>query len=340
MIGAEIVLFELRKEIGSMGLSIAFIGLGVMGQRMLANMAKHDGYQLVAAWDPDAGVCKDIAGKYTSITIEKSAISAIERADVDAVYIASPPVSHREYAIAAAKAGKIVFCEKPLGVDLKDSQSLVLEVEKYGVANAVNFPFGDSAAINLIQSKIEDGTVGAVKGVDLRLHFSKWPRGWQHSASWLAERAEGGYVREVGSHYVYLVEKLFGKAMLVDASVQYQDDPKLCETHFTANMNCDGIPISFVGGAGGVGPDRVEFTVWGDKTSYRLWDWVNVKSTTGQEWVEELTDIQDHREDGYVRMLDGFLNLAAGKKHRLPPLSAALSVQEIVENILSFERGH
>lgn len=321
-----------------MGLSVAVIGLGVMGQRMLDNMAKHKGYQLTAAWDPNAEMCREIAEKYASITIEKSAEAAITREDVDVVYIASPPVSHREYAIAAAKAGKIVYCEKPLGVDLEDSRSLVAEVERQGVANAVNFPFGDSAAINLIQSKLEDGSIGTVQGIDLRLHFSKWPRGWQHSASWLSERAEGGYVREVGSHYVYLVEKLFGKAELRDASVRYQSDPKLCETHFTANMNCGTVPVSFVGGAGGVGPDRVEFTVWGDKSSYRLWDWVNVRSTTGTEWVEELGEISDRREDGYVRMLDGFLDMANGNEHRMPPLRAALSVQEIVEQILSSDR--
>lgn len=322
-----------------MGLSVAVIGLGVMGQRMLANMSKHDGYTLTAAWDPNEGVCAQTAHEYTSIEIEASALAAIGRDDVDVVYIASPPKSHREYAVAAAKAGKIVLCEKPLGVDIADSRALVEEVENYGVMNAVNFPFGDSASINLIKSKLEDGTIGQVKSVDLRLHFARWPRGWQHSASWLAERAEGGYVREVGSHYVYLVEKLFGNATLLDASVRYQEDPKLCETHFTANLSCAGnIPVSLVGGSGGVGPDRVEFTVWGDKSSYRLWDWVNVKSTTGDEWVDELEHIADRREDGYVRMLDGFLEMAEGRYHQMPALRTALSVQEIIEEILKRDR--
>ncbi len=324
-----------------MGLSVAVIGLGVMGQRMLANMAKHDGYVLTAAWDPNEDVCAQTAKEYSPIEIEATALTAITRDDVDVVYIASPPKSHREYAAAAAKAGKIIFCEKPLGVDIADSRALVEDVEKFGVLNAVNFPFGDSAPINLIKSKLEDGSIGNVKSVDLRLHFARWPRGWQHSASWLAERAEGGYVREVGSHYVYLVEKLFGKASLLDASVRYQKDPKLCETHFAAHLSCAGdIPVSLVGGSGGVGPDIVEFTVWGDKSSYRLWDWVNVKSTTGDEWKDELEHIKDRREDGYVRMLDGFLDMAEGRSHQLPPLRAALSVQEIIEEILESDRNH
>ncbi|WP_025900075.1 Gfo/Idh/MocA family oxidoreductase [Sneathiella glossodoripedis] len=322
-----------------MGLSVAIIGLGVMGQRMLTNMAKHPDFTLKVAWDPDQTACAKTASEYAPIEIETSAMAAIERDDVDVIYIASPPVSHRTYAIAAAKAGKVVFCEKPLGVDIADSRSLVEEVEKYGVPNAVNFPFADSAAINLIESRLTNGSIGDVKSVDLRLHFARWPRGWQHSASWLSQRAEGGYVREVGSHYVYLIEKLFGKASLLDASVKYQDDPILCETHFTANLKvAEDIPVSLVGGSGGVGPDRVEFTIWGSKSSMRLYDWVNVQSTTGEQWQEELQHIPDRREDGYVRMLDAFSNLCTGKPNQLPPLRAALSVQEMVEEILARER--
>lgn len=144
--------------------------------------------------------------------------------------------------------------------------------------NAVNFPFADAQAVNMIQAKLEDGSVGDVTGVDTQLHFSKWPRGWQEGASWLSLCKQGGFVREVGSHYVFLIEKLFGPAALVDASVRYPADNTLCETHFLARLDCNGTPISFAGGADGVGPDTVEFTVWGSKTSYRLWDWTKLKS--------------------------------------------------------------
>jgi len=314
--------------------SIAFIGLGVMGHRMLTNMSAHGGFTLAAAWDPSEDACRMAAEQYPDIKIGKTALQIITDPDIDVVYIASPPQSHKEYATAAAQAGKVVFCEKPLGVDIPDSQSLVEEVEATGVQNAVNFPFADSQAINRIQQKIQDGSAGDILGVDLRLHFSSWPRGWQHSASWLSMRKEGGFVREVGSHYVYLVEKLFGSATFVDALVRYPDDTTSCETHFHAQLDCNGLPISFAGGAGGVGPDRVEFTVWGSKTSYRLWDWMNLKSSTGGEWQDELPGTDDLRQDGYKRVLNNLLCMINGEKHSMPPLRAALSVQEIIEEIL------
>ncbi len=314
--------------------SIAFIGLGVMGHRMLTNMTTHGGFNLAWAWDPNPDSCRAVEEQYDGIRIGSSAEQIITASDVDVVYIASPPQSHKEYATAAARAGKTVYCEKPLGVDVKDSRSLVEEVESSGVLNVVNFPFVDAQAVNMIQAKLADGSVGDVTGVDLRLHFSSWPRGWQHSASWLSERKEGGFVREVGSHYVFLTEKLFGPTTLIDASVRYQDDPKLCETHFLARLDCAGTPISFAGGAGGIGPDRVEYTVWGSKSSYRLWDWNKLQSTAGDEWVDELQHVEDPRQDGYMRVLNNFLGMVKGDAHTMAPLRAALSVQEIVEQIL------
>jgi len=315
--------------------SIAFIGLGVMGQRMLTNMEAHGGFSLSWAWDPSGESCKIVEQQYSGIKIGPSAEQIITDPEIDVVYIASPPQSHKEYATAAARAGKTVFCEKPLGVDVAESRSLVEEVEATGVLNVVNFPFVDAQAVNIIEDRIQDGSIGDVSGVDLRLHFSSWPRGWQHSASWLSERKEGGFVREVGSHYVFLVEKLFGPAKLIDASVRYQEDEKLCETHFLAHLDCNGTPISFAGGAGGVGPDRVEFTVWGSKKSYRLWDWNQLKSTDGGDWTDELPNLQDARQDGYMRVLDNFLAMLNGDAHTMAPLRAALSVQEIVEEILA-----
>jgi len=314
--------------------SIAFIGLGVMGHRMLTNMTTHGGFNLAWAWDPNPESCRVVEQQYGGIKIGSSAEQVITAPDVDVVYIASPPQSHKEYATAAARAGKTVYCEKPLGVDIAESRALVEEVEATGVLNVVNFPFVDAQAVNMMQAKLADGSVGDVAGVDLRLHFSSWPRGWQHSASWLAERSEGGFVREVGSHYVFLIEKLFGPATFIDASVHYPNDETLCETHFLARLECNGLPISFAGGAGGVGPDRVEFTVWGSKTSYRLWDWNKLKSTTGDDWVDELQHMEDPRQDGYGRVLDNFLGMLKGDAHTMVPLRAALSVQKIVEQIL------
>jgi predicted dehydrogenase len=316
--------------------SVAFIGLGVMGHRMLTNMAAHGGFRLASAWDPSAEACRTVAAQYAGIAIADNADEIINAPETDVVYIACPPIAHRGYALAAADAGKAVFCEKPLGVSVDDSREMVERIEASGVINAVNFPFADAEAINLLQQRLNNGALGTLMGVDIRIHFATWPRGWQETATWLAMRQEGGFVREVLSHYVYLTEKLFGPAQLIDAAVTYPEDERLCETHVVALIDCAGLPVSTIINAGGVGPDVIEYTVWGSKSSYRLWDWNRLKSTSGGDWADELTDFEDPRQDGYGRVLDNFLAQLGGKPHSMPHFRDALSVQALIEAILNY----
>ena len=139
------------------------------------------------------------------------------------------------------------------------------------------------------------------------------------------------------SHYIFLVEKLFGRTELINSTVTYPQDDSACETHFLAQMDCDGIPVSMAGGAGGVGPDIVQFTIWGSEKSYKLWDWNQIFSTTGGEWQRQLSHIADARHDGYMRMLDNFMAQVTGKTHTMASFKDALSVQIIVEDILATE---
>lgn len=314
---------------------VAFIGLGIMAHRMLTNMTAHGGFTLAGGWDPNAEAVARTRAAFPALPIVDTPSAIIEGPVSDVVYIACPPGGHKDHALAAAAAGKAVFCEKPLGVDLAAGRDMVAAVEAAGTLNAVNFPFADAQATNAIQTAVKSGTTGAVAGVDVRLHFSRWPRDWQSGATWLAERAEGGYVREVFSHFAFLIQRLFGPARLVRAALRYPADPLLCESHVLAQLDCAGVPVSLAGGSGGVGPDRVEFTIWGQKTSYRLWDWNRLKTSSGGDWRDELSEVEDPRQDGYMRMLDNLRAFLDGRANTLPSFAEALSVQDLVEAILA-----
>ena len=315
--------------------AIGFIGLGIMGNRMLTSMEMHGKFNLALAWDPSEAACKAAAETYAGLQIAESADAVINSPDTDVIYIASPPEAHAEYSLAAAAAGKPIYCEKPLGIDVPASRDLVEKIEASGIKNIVNFSLASARAANVIEQAVKSGELGEISGVDVRLHFSRWPRDWQSGATWLSERAEGGYIREVFSHYAFLTARIFGTTELVDSSVCYPEDPKLCETHFLALLDCGGIPVSVAGGSGGKGPDRVEFTVMGSKKSYRLWDWNQLQSATGDEWVDELTDRADPRVEGYMRTLDNVHNMIMDKPHNMPTFREALNVQELVEEICS-----
>ena len=85
---------------------------------------------------------------------------AVARDDVDLVDICFPNHLHREIVLAAAKAGKMVVCEKPLAMDATEAEEMVAAVEKAGVANMVAFNYRRVPAIALVRQLIDEGRIG------------------------------------------------------------------------------------------------------------------------------------------------------------------------------------
>ena len=85
--------------------TVSVIGLGVMGQRMLASMAVNRQFDVLSAWDPDPGACHRTRELYPQIRIADSPGDTIDDRGTGVVYIACPPVWHKEHAIAAMQAG-------------------------------------------------------------------------------------------------------------------------------------------------------------------------------------------------------------------------------------------
>src|SRR5262249_42784487 len=86
----------------------------------------------------------------------------VESKDIDVVDIASPNDTHAEIAIAAAKAGKMVMCEKPLGRNPAESESMVKAVEEAGVANMVWYNYRRVPAVTLAKQLIDEGRLGRI----------------------------------------------------------------------------------------------------------------------------------------------------------------------------------
>ena len=86
----------------------------------------------------------------------------VESKDIDLVDIASPNDTHSEIAIAAAAAGKMVLCEKPLGRTPAESESMVAAVESAGVANMVWYNYRRVPAVTLAKRLIGEGRLGKI----------------------------------------------------------------------------------------------------------------------------------------------------------------------------------
>src|SRR3954467_13697157 len=117
---------------------------------------------LMAVCARNADRVRSFAANWGYASVETDWRSVVERKDIDLIDIASPNDTHAEIAVAAARAGKMVTCEKPLGRTAAEAQAMVSAVETAGVANMVWYNYRRVPAIVLLKSLIDEGRLGRV----------------------------------------------------------------------------------------------------------------------------------------------------------------------------------
>jgi myo-inositol 2-dehydrogenase/D-chiro-inositol 1-dehydrogenase len=105
---------------------------------------------------------EDFQARWGYESVETDWRKLIERKDIDLVDVASPNDTHAEVAVAAAQAGKAVLCEKPLGRNAAESQSIVAAAEKTGVPNMVWYNYRRVPAVVLAKQLIDEGRLGRI----------------------------------------------------------------------------------------------------------------------------------------------------------------------------------
>ena len=98
-----------------------------------------------------------------------------------------------------------MYLEKPLGIDIEESKDLVKLLEETTTPNIVNFGQASCEALQITKEALSSNRTGPIKGVDIIMQYQQWPRSWQVTADWLRFRNAGGYVREVLSHFIFVV---------------------------------------------------------------------------------------------------------------------------------------
>jgi predicted dehydrogenase len=102
------------------------------------------------------------AEQYGWQNIETDWRKVVENPDIDVIDISTPGNLHAEIAIAAAKAGKAVFCEKPIGNTLDEAEAMLMAVKDAKVAHAVFHNYRKAPAVGLAKQLIEEGKLGTI----------------------------------------------------------------------------------------------------------------------------------------------------------------------------------
>ncbi|MGD9645299.1 MAG: Gfo/Idh/MocA family protein [Pirellulales bacterium] len=148
-------------------LRIGMIGYGFMGR------AHSNAYRQVSQFfdlkhKPVLAACcarneakiKEFAANWGYASYETDWRKLVARDDIDLIDIGSPNNTHLEIVLAAAKAGKMILCEKPLAMNVAEAEQMVAAVEKAGVPNMVWYNYRRVPAISLAKQVVDEGRIG------------------------------------------------------------------------------------------------------------------------------------------------------------------------------------
>lgn len=181
----------------------AMIGVGNRGSYLLGAVLKQPDARVVAICDnkPDRlDKAATAAAKFNPATTTDWH-KIIDRKDVDAVYIATPPFLHAEMAIAAMKAGKHVYCEKPIGTTPAQIRELVKTAKATNKVFVAGQQMRTMIQLGAAIKKIHEGVIGDVLFVKAQRHASADLPYDGSSGDWYYDyKKSGGYLVEQSVH--------------------------------------------------------------------------------------------------------------------------------------------
>lgn len=197
--------------------------IALLGHRFMGRAHSNAWSQATKFFDPpykpvmqvvcgrDVADLKAFADRWGWAEVETDWRKVIERDDIDIVDIALPTYLHAETAIAAAEAGKHVFCEKPFANTTEEAKAMLAAVEKAGVTHYLNHNYRRCPAVALAKKLIEEGEIGEIyhwRGA----YQQSWLVNPDHPIDWKLRKdtAGAGPLWDLGSHAVDLAHHLVG----------------------------------------------------------------------------------------------------------------------------------
>jgi predicted dehydrogenase len=160
-------------------MNVAGIGIGVMGSGNLRNLETEN---IVALCDVDPSYAAGVIQRYPNAKFYTDYRKMLEeQKEIDGVMIATPDHTHAVIAMAAMRAGKHVFCQKPLAHDVYEARALAQAAKECRVATQMGIQGHSAEGIRLICEWVWAGLIGEVREVDAWCSLTYYP--WGH-ASW------------------------------------------------------------------------------------------------------------------------------------------------------------
>src|SRR5262245_18370422 len=293
---------------------IALIGAGRIGRIHAANVAAHPELQLAYVIDPVAASAKSVADSFSAKTADLD--GALGDASVSGVIVASSTDTHLDFSLRAAQAGKAIFCEKPIDLDLQRAQGAASKFEAARASMFLAFNRRFDPNFRTLKAKLDKGEVGKLETLHITSHDpSPTPAGYIP--------VSGGLFKDMAIHDFDMARWLLGEvpsevfaagACLLDPEIRRLGDIDTAKTILRtpsgklcviSNSRRSGYGydqrIEAFGSGGLVRADNLM------QTSVSLWRDAGMQSDVFQNFF------LDRYADAYRRELAHFVDVIAGK---------------------------
>jgi myo-inositol 2-dehydrogenase / D-chiro-inositol 1-dehydrogenase len=311
-------------------ISIAVIGAGRIGQIHAANLHQHPDADLSFIVDVSASAASELAAKCNAQTASVEAV--LDDPSVQAVVIASSTDTHAQLIVAAATAGKAIFCEKPLDLNVDTAAKSLSVVEQYKVPLCLGFNRRHDPSFDRLKQEIQNGNVGKVEVVSITSRDPEPP-----PAEYVAR--SGGLFKDMMIHDFDMGRWLLGEepvevfatgSVLIDEEIGNAGDidtavavlrtasGRLCQITNSRRCSYGYDQRIEVFGSGGMA-----------RASNHRETHVETASDDGYSRDKALPFFLERYADAYRIQLDRFLRLVGGESLDLPSGDDGLRVLQI-----------
>ena len=271
--------------------------------------------QLIAVMRRDAILAEDYARRHNVPKFYSKAADLINDKDINAVYIATPPGSHAEYAIEVIKARKPVYIEKPMAVNYSECLKINKAAEKFRVPVFVAYYRRALPGFLLVKNLIERGSIGKVLFFVIQLYKSPSEDEKAGKLTWRVDPkiSGGGHFFDLASHQLDYLDFLFGpiqkvKSIAVNHAGLYKAEDFVSAEFIYCNNIVGSGTWSF-----SVSPDsgRDTIEITGDKGSIKFstfsFEPIVLTNASGrQEFINERPEhVQYYLIEKIVRAING-----------------------------------
>ncbi|MCJ8295093.1 MAG: Gfo/Idh/MocA family oxidoreductase [Colwellia sp.] len=173
---------------------------------------KTAGFELAAVMRRDVALAEDYAQRHQVAKFSDNAAELINDENVNAIYIATPPDSHKHYALLVAKAGKPCCIEKPLATSYQESLAIEQAFKEAKVPLFVAYYRRSLPRFNKVKSLLDNGGIGQVRHISWQLNKPANNIDLSGQYNWRTDKsiAVGGYFDDLASHGLDLFAYLLG----------------------------------------------------------------------------------------------------------------------------------